>query len=159
MDERVVARPDLLDDLLAGIVAVRVDRDQPAARPERFGKRRDDALGLEVERGARAIRLRGNDQIVVGRNAITRSTNSFHATIYAGAHNDYLAEMTFATRTRVQPFRRAQFRLLGRLAKSHVEHDQVVEAILRGDRAGAFAAMHAHIITVGEEYEAYALSL
>jgi DNA-binding GntR family transcriptional regulator len=73
---------------------------------------------------------------------------SFHATIYA-----------FATRTRVQPFRRAQFRLLGRLAKSHVEHDQVVEAILRGDRAGAFAAMHAHIITVGEEYEAYAKSL
>ena len=53
----------------------------------------------------------------------------FHATIYAGAHNDYLAEMTFATCTRVQPFRRAQFRLLGRLAKSHVEHDEVVEAI------------------------------
>jgi DNA-binding GntR family transcriptional regulator len=84
---------------------------------------------------------------------------AFHAAIYAGAHNDYLAEMTLATRTRVQPFRRAQFRLLGRLAKSHVEHDQVVEAILRGDRAGAFAAMHAHIITVGEEYEAYAKSL
>jgi DNA-binding GntR family transcriptional regulator len=84
---------------------------------------------------------------------------AFHAAIYAGAHNDYLAEMTFATRTRVQPFRRAQFRLLGRLAKSHVEHDQVVQAILRGERAGAFAAMHAHIITVGEEYEAYAQSL
>ena len=84
---------------------------------------------------------------------------AFHAAIYAGAHNDYLAEMTLATRTRVQPFRRAQFRLLGRLAKSHVEHDQVVQAILRGDRANAFAAMRAHIITVGEEYEAYAKSL
>jgi DNA-binding GntR family transcriptional regulator len=84
---------------------------------------------------------------------------AFHAAIYAGAHNDYLAEMTLATRTRVQPFRRAQFRLLGRLAKSHVEHDRVVQAILRGDRAGAFAAMHAHIITVGGEYEAYAKSL
>jgi DNA-binding GntR family transcriptional regulator len=80
----------------------------------------------------------------------------FHATIYAGAHNDYLAEMTFATRTRVQPFRRAQFRLLGRLANSHVEHDQIVLAILRGDKAGAASAMRAHIITVGEEYEAYA---
>jgi DNA-binding GntR family transcriptional regulator len=83
----------------------------------------------------------------------------FHATIYAGAHNAYLAEMTLATRTRVQPFRRAQFRLLGRLAKSHVEHDRVVLAILRGDRAGAVSAMRAHIITVGEEYEAYAESL
>jgi DNA-binding GntR family transcriptional regulator len=83
----------------------------------------------------------------------------FHATIYAGAHNAYLAEMTLATRTRVQPFRRAQFRLLGRLAKSHVEHDRVVLAILRGDRAAAVSAMRAHIITVGEEYEAYAESL
>ena len=41
---------------------------------------------------------------------------------------------------RVQPFRRAQFRNLGRLAKSHVEHDRVVLAILRGDRAGAAGA-------------------
>ena len=59
---------------------------------------------------------------------------AFHAAIYAGTHNAYLAEMTHATRSRVQPFRRAQFRNLGRLAKSHVEHDRVVLAILRGDR-------------------------
>jgi DNA-binding GntR family transcriptional regulator len=83
----------------------------------------------------------------------------FHATIYAGAHNAYLAEMSLATRARVQPFRRAQFRLIGRLAKSHVEHDRVVLAISRGDRAGAASAMRAHITTVGEEYEAYAESL
>ena len=83
----------------------------------------------------------------------------FHATIYAGAHNGYLADMTLATRTRVQPFRRAQFRLIGRLAKSHVEHDRVVLAILRGDKAGAASAMRAHILTVGEEYEAYVESL
>jgi DNA-binding GntR family transcriptional regulator len=81
---------------------------------------------------------------------------AFHATIYAGAHNSYLAEMTHATRKRVQPFRRAQFRNLGRLAKSHLEHDRVVVAILRGDRAGAAAAMRLHIVKVREEYEAYA---
>jgi DNA-binding GntR family transcriptional regulator len=83
----------------------------------------------------------------------------FHGTIYAGAHNGYLADMTLATRTRVQPFRRAQFRVIGRLAKSHEEHDRVVLAILRGERAGAAGAMRAHILTVGEEYEAYAESL
>src|SRR4029077_7698510 len=83
----------------------------------------------------------------------------FHATIYAGAHKAYLADMTLATRTRVQPFRRAQFRLIGRLAKSHVEHDRVVNAILRGDKAGAASAMRAHILTVGKEYEAYLESL
>ena len=93
------------------------------------------------------------------RSAITRSTNRFHAAIYAGAHNAYLAELTHATRYRVQPFRRAQFRNLGRLAKSHVEHDRVVLAILRGDREGAAGAMREHIMLVCEEYEAYAESL
>jgi len=79
----------------------------------------------------------------------------FHSTIYAGAHNSYLVEMTLTTRGRVQPFRRAQFRNLGRLAKSHFEHDRVVEAILRGDRSTAAQTMHAHIITVREQYEVY----
>ena len=63
--------------------------------------------------------------------------------------------LTLSTRSRVQPFRRAQFRNLGRLAKSHVEHDRVVEAILRGEKAVAAAAMGAHIVTVREEYEHY----
>ena len=84
---------------------------------------------------------------------------AFHGVIYAGAHNDYLAEMTLTTRARVQPFRRAQFRNLGRLAKSYAEHDSVVSAIMRGDRDTAAAAMRAHIMTVGREYEAYVESL
>ena len=84
---------------------------------------------------------------------------AFHAAIYVGAHNAYLAEMTLATRGRVQPFRRAQFRNLGRLAKSHAEHDRVVVAILQGDRDRATNAMRDHIKTVHEEYEAYAESV
>ncbi len=83
----------------------------------------------------------------------------FHNAIYAGSQNGYIAEITLATRVRVQPFRRAQFRNLGRLAKSHAEHDRVVIAILRGDRLGASAAMRAHIMLVCKEYEAYADSL
>ena len=63
------------------------------------------------------------------------------------------------TRARVQPFRRAQFRNLGRLSKSYVEHDRVMVAILRGQRAAATDAMRAHILTVREEYEAYIQSL
>jgi DNA-binding GntR family transcriptional regulator len=83
----------------------------------------------------------------------------FHNTIYAGSQNAYIAEITLATRVRVQPFRRAQFRNLGRLAKSHAEHDRVVIAILRGDRTGAAAAMRAHIELVRDEYEIYAVSV
>jgi len=83
----------------------------------------------------------------------------FHNTIYAGSQNGYIAELTLATRVRVQPFRRAQFRNLGRLAKSQTEHDRVVVAIMRGDRAGAAAAMRAHIELVRGEYEIYAVSV
>ncbi|MDP3690864.1 GntR family transcriptional regulator [Bradyrhizobium sp.] len=83
----------------------------------------------------------------------------FHNAIYAGSQNGYIAEMTLATRVRVQPFRRAQFRNLGRLAKSHAEHDRVVIAIMRGDRTGAAAAMRAHIELVRGEYEIYAVSV
>jgi DNA-binding GntR family transcriptional regulator len=80
---------------------------------------------------------------------------AFHGTIYSGAHNAYLADLTLMTRTRVRPFRRAQFRIRGRLAKSHLEHDRVVQAILRGERIMAAQTMYAHIVTVGEEYEHY----
>jgi len=84
------------------------------------------------------------------------ANEAFHAAIYAGSHNAYLAELTLATRKRLSPFRRAQFRSLGRLAKSFEEHDQVVTAILRGDRDTAAAAMRAHILTVEVAYERYA---
>jgi DNA-binding GntR family transcriptional regulator len=84
---------------------------------------------------------------------------AFHNSIYAGAHNTYLAEITLSTRARVQPFRRAQFRNLGRLAKSHIEHDRVVQAILRGEQSIAASAMYAHIVTVRDEYEAYTEAL
>jgi DNA-binding GntR family transcriptional regulator len=83
----------------------------------------------------------------------------FHNAIYAGAQNDYIAEITLATRVRVQPFRRAQFRNLGRLAKSQMEHDRVVVAIMRGDRSGAAQAMRDHIELVRGEYELYAVSV
>src|SRR6201995_403188 len=83
----------------------------------------------------------------------------FHKTIYAGAQKAYTAEMTVATRVRVQPFRRAQFRNLGRLAKSHAEHDRVVVAIMRGDKTGAAVAMRDHIELVSGEHEIYAVSL
>ena len=83
----------------------------------------------------------------------------FHSFIYAGSQNGHIAEITLATRKRVQPFRRAQFRNLGRLAQSHAEHDRVVVAILRGDRNGAAGAMRAHIERVHGEYALYAVSV
>ena len=47
-----------------------------------------------------------------------------------------LAEFAMGLRRRVGPFRRAQFRVEGRLTRSNQEHDAVVRAILAGDAAG-----------------------
>lgn len=82
---------------------------------------------------------------------------SFHTAIYLGAHNGYLAEVTLSARMRLQPFRRAQFRTLGRLARSYEEHERIVRAIDRGDRAAAEAAMREHIGTVEQAFDEYAL--
>ncbi|KPH79017.1 GntR family transcriptional regulator [Bosea vaviloviae] len=81
---------------------------------------------------------------------------AFHAAIYSGSHNGYLAELTLMTRTRVAPFRRAQFRATGRLGGSYQEHDLIVKAILRGDQQGATEAMRAHIGIVRDAFRSYA---
>jgi DNA-binding GntR family transcriptional regulator len=75
---------------------------------------------------------------------------AFHALLYRGAHSKHIEEMTLATRSRLAPFRRAQFRISGRLAKSWSEHDEIVSAVLRGDGAAAGAAAKAHVSIVSE---------
>jgi len=81
---------------------------------------------------------------------------AFHSAIYAGAHNAPLAEYAMSLRRRVGPFRRAQFRMDGRLLRSNQEHDAVVRAILSGDAAGAHAAMIHHVSLVEDAFEAFA---
>jgi len=80
----------------------------------------------------------------------------FHGLIYAGSHNDYLAELTLTTRTRLSPFSHMQFHALGRLSLSHAEHDRVVAAILSGDCVAAATEMRRHISSVENTYERYA---
>ena len=148
----VVARPSIerltgmfeamaeLEALCAGLAAERM----PAAERQAL-----EAVHEEL----RLLSYAGNPE------RFHKVNERFHNAIYAGSQNGYIAEMTLATRVRVQPFRRAQFRNLGRLAKSQVEHDRVVVAIMRGDRIGAAAAMRAHIELVRDEYELYAVSV
>lgn len=74
----------------------------------------------------------------------------FHTRLYKGAHNQHLEELATLTRSRLAPFRRAQFKLPGRLSKSWEEHDDIVRYILRGDGAAAGAAAKAHVVIVSE---------
>lgn len=81
---------------------------------------------------------------------------AFHSALYVGAHNEHIGELAGLTRDRLAPFRRAQFRLPGRLLKSWAEHQDIVTAILRGDGAAAGAAAKGHVDTVGEASAVFA---
>jgi len=83
-------------------------------------------------------------------DAYEAHNTAFHTRLYLGAHNAHIHELAALTRSRLAPFRRAQFRLAGRLGKSWQEHDAIVEAILRGDAEGAERAARAHVEIVGD---------
>lgn len=87
------------------------------------------------------------------RAAYVEANRAFHGLLYAGAHNPTLAEMAASLRRRLTPYRTAQFRLSERPALSQVEHGRVVRAVLARDRAGANAAMLAHMSVVEEAFE------
>jgi DNA-binding GntR family transcriptional regulator len=84
--------------------------------------------------------------------AYAAENERFHAMLYDGSGNRYLADLTLQTRQRLRPFRRAQFDGIGRLAGSHAEHGAIVQAVLRGDVAGAQRLMAAHITVVRDAY-------
>ena len=139
-----------LDDLPTRAPQPGADSEPAVRRVDRPSPQRDKVTRAEE---LRVLSYAGNP------DRFHEVNERFHNAIYAGSQNGYIAEMTLATRVRVHPFRRAQFRNLGRLAKSHAEHDRVVVAIMRGDKAGAASAMRAHIELVRGEYELYAVSV
>jgi len=173
---RTPVREALRQLAVSGLVEARAHRGAVVARPsldrltgmfEAMAELESLCAGLAAERMPAAAR-HGLEAIHEELRVLSHAGNPerfhdvnerFHNAIYAGSQNGYIAEMTLSTRVRVQPFRRAQFRNLGRLAKSHLEHDRVVTAIMRGDRTAAAAAMRAHIEQVRGEYELYAVSV
>ncbi len=80
----------------------------------------------------------------------------FHTQLYLGAHSPHITELAMQTRDRLAPFRRAQFRLTGRLAKSWQEHDAIVTAVLQADGAAAASSAKAHVSVVGEASAVFA---
>jgi DNA-binding GntR family transcriptional regulator len=146
----VVARPDRLQVL--GMFEALSELEVLCAgfAAERMTKAEHAEL-MKIHRSLRPVVKRGDPQRYHEVN------ERFHATIYAGSHNAYLARLTAETRARIAPFSRAQFRTFGRLAQSHAEHERVVSAILRGERDLAAAAMRAHIGYVHEAYAGYRL--
>jgi DNA-binding GntR family transcriptional regulator len=103
-----------------------------------------------------ALHERMGDLVRAGDMAgYTDANDAFHALIYAGTHNPVLIELMTGLRRRLSPFRRAQFRTAGRLARSHQEHDTVVKAILSGDAVAGHANMVHHVSLVEDAFEQF----
>ena len=100
-----------------------------------------------------AILAKGDDP-----DAYADANQAFHLAIYAGTHNAVIADFTAKLRSRLAPFRRAQFHTPGRLPKSWDEHQAVVQAILANDAAGAHAAMLRHVDLVEDAYDEFTSS-
>jgi DNA-binding GntR family transcriptional regulator len=145
-------------------IVARLDRAALAGMFELMGHLEALCAGFCAQR-MNALERNALDQMHAGMAAIVsagdrpayiKANEAFHNAIYCGAHNSYLEDVTRTTRQRLQPFRRAQFSTLGRLAKSHHEHEQVVEAILRGNGADAERLMRAHITLVEDAWNEFA---
>jgi DNA-binding GntR family transcriptional regulator len=141
----LVAKPD--DATLAGMFEVMAYLEAICAGLSAVTMSAAERDALDALHVQMAAMVREGDHA-----AYADANEAFHSAIYIGAHNPYLSEVTRSTRQRLQPFRRAQFQALGRLARSHAEHGTVVDAILQGDRTGAEAAMRQHIAIVEGAY-------
>lgn len=119
-----------------------------AARLAALGMTPIERRRLGVLHDAMAEPVAAGDQ-----DAYAEANVRFHTAIYAGTHNPVIADFATALRRRLAPFRRAQFRVPGRLAGSHGEHAVVVRAIVAGDAVAAHAAMLHHVSLVEDAFE------
>ncbi len=128
--------PDRLDDMFS----VMAELEALCARWSAL------AMSTAERRRLRDILDRSANFVKTGRRAdYVVANDRFHDAIYDGAHSPFLAETTRQVRTRLTPFRRAQFEGDERLAKSHAEHGRVVAAIEKGDAEAAADEMRLHL--------------
>ncbi len=82
-----------------------------------------------------------------------RENERFHHVLYHASGNSFLAEQASRLHKRLQPFRRLQLRVRGRLRQSMQEHRDVQKAVAAGDAEGAARALRRHISIQGENLE------
>lgn len=77
---------------------------------------------------------------------------AFHAQIYAGSHNTFLAEQARALHRRLRPYRRLQLRVRDRVNASYDEHEGIVRAIIAGDSDLTADLVRQHITVQGQRF-------
>jgi DNA-binding GntR family transcriptional regulator len=85
-------------------------------------------------------------------NAYYLENEQFHAIIYGQSGNGFLEQECLRLQRRLQPFRRIQLRVRGRLRQSMTEHEAIVDALEQGDRDRAATVMRDHVAVQGEKF-------
>ncbi|MCU0901977.1 MAG: GntR family transcriptional regulator [Cypionkella sp.] len=81
-----------------------------------------------------------------------RENERFHHLIYEASGNSFLAAEAKRLHKRLQPFRRMQLRLGGRMNQSLAEHRSIMRALLSADSAAAETALRGHVAVQGERF-------
>lgn len=105
-------------------------------------RRVDDELRHALDEAVR----RCQQAAVEGGAADYAIANSFfHEAIYAGSHNQYLAEQIRLARRLLQRYRVRDFQNKSQISKSLNDHLQIARAIQAGDEEAAAKAMLLHV--------------
>ena len=88
-----------------------------------------------------------------------RENERFHAIIYRQSGNGFLEQECLRLHRRLQPFRRTQLRLRGRLKQSMAEHEAIVAALEAADGEAAATAIRAHVAVQGDKFHRLMASL
>ena len=119
-----------------------------------------EAAGLAARRMSAAektqlVKVHQASQAVVKRldsATYIKNNAAFHAVIYQGARNEFLAEQIRLTRLRMRFYHRSSLYQPARLKASWQEHAAVIEAIKSGDEALAQHAMREHVLFGGRVF-------
>lgn len=92
-------------------------------------------------------------------DAYYHQNTAFHHAVYAASGNRFLESEALRLQTMLQPYRRHQLQLRGRMMRSLHEHRRIVSRIEAGDPEGASAEMNAHVIIQGDRFHELIASL
>lgn len=84
---------------------------------------------------------------------------AFHEAIYAGSHNEFLAEQVRNLRRRLRPYRRLQLRVRNRVANSFSEHNEILRSIIDGDGERTADMLRNHVMIQGQRFSDLMVSL
>ncbi|MCD1625586.1 MAG: GntR family transcriptional regulator [Paracoccaceae bacterium] len=81
-----------------------------------------------------------------------RENERFHHMIYTASGNEFLEGEAQRLHRRLQPFRRMQLRVRGRMVQSLTEHRQILDALEEGDSTTAETVLRDHVAVQGGKF-------